>query len=129
MSSAPCTPGRLRDLEGLVDHDLGPTAWRQITQEDVDAFAGTTGDLQWIHVDPVRAAGTPFGSTIAHGLFTLALGPGFIYELLSFDAFPHVLNYGYDKVRFPAAVPVGSRVRMTARVIAVEAGPKGSLLR
>lgn len=79
-----------------------------------------TGDHQWIHVDPERAAQSPFGTTIAHGLYSLSLGPVFSYSLISFEAFAHSLNYGYDKVRFPAPLPIGSRVRMTTRVDSVE---------
>jgi acyl dehydratase len=118
----PTTVAELRALEGT---ELGPTAWHEITQERVDAFAKATEDFQWIHVDPVRAADSPLGGTIAHGLFTLSLGPKFMEELLAFDGFAHSLNYGYDKVRFPAPVPVGSRVRMRATITAVADVPGG----
>jgi acyl dehydratase len=106
------TPTSIDDLEALAGIELGPAGWREITQALVSEFAALTLDEQWIHTDPERASGTALGGTIAHGLFTLALGPRFTEELLAFDAFAHVLNYGYDKVRFPAPMPVGQRVRM-----------------
>jgi acyl dehydratase len=109
----PSTAAELRALQGT---ELGPTAWHDVPQERIDAFAAATGDHQWIHVDPERAAASPLGSTIAHGLLTLSLGPAFMEELIAFDGFAHSLNYGYGKVRFPAPVPVGSRVRMRATI-------------
>ncbi|GAB7004945.1 MaoC family dehydratase [Nocardioides sp. AN3] len=127
--TSPITPVTRRDLDGLLNVELGPTPWREVTQTDVDAFAETTGDRQWIHVDVERAGASPLGGTIAHGLFTLALGPALTYQLISFDGFAHVLNYGYDTVRFPSALPVGSRVRMTATVVAVDEGARGIQLR
>jgi acyl dehydratase len=99
---------------------LGPTEWHGVTQERVNAFADATGDHQWIHVDPERAASSPLGGTIAHGLYSLSLGPALSATLLRFDGFAHSLNYGYNKVRFPAPVPVGSRIRMRATVTAAE---------
>jgi acyl dehydratase len=91
-----------------------------VPQQSIDAFAEVTGDHQWIHVDPESAAAGPFGSTIAHGLFSLSLGPALSEQLLSLAGFAHSLNYGYDKVRFPAPLPVGSRVRMSVTIVAVE---------
>jgi acyl dehydratase len=114
----PTTVAALHDLQG---RELGPTGWVDITQQRIDAFAEVTGDHQWIHVDTERAAISPLGSTIAHGLFTLSLGPMLMEELMAFDGFAQALNYGYDKVRFTAPVPVGSRVRMRATVTAVRA--------
>ena len=119
----PTTVAELRALEGVA---LGPTEWYDITQERVDAFAELTEDRQWIHVDPVRAADSVLGSTIAHGLFTLGLGPKFMEELMAFDGFAHSLNYGYEKVRFPAPLPVGSRIRMHATITAVDDVPGGA---
>lgn len=116
----PVAPKSVEELEALVDVELGPTEWHEVTQERINAFADVTGDHQWIHVDPERAAKTALGTTIAHGLYSLSLGPAFSYSLLSFEAFTHSLNYGYEKVRFPAPLPVGSRVRMTTKVVAVE---------
>src|SRR5919198_4434554 len=114
------------ELKELVGKELGVGASFEVTQERVDAFAEATGDHQWIHVDPERAAASPLGTTIAHGLLTLSLGPMFVEELIAFDGFAHSLNYGYAKVRFPAPLPVGSRVRMRATVTAVDAVPGGA---
>jgi acyl dehydratase len=119
-------PQSVADLRALQGTELGPTAWVEITQDKIDAFAAVTGDHQWIHVDPVRAAASPMGSTIAHGLLTLSLAPAFMEELMAFDGFAHALNYGYEKVRFPAPVPVGSRVRMRAAITDVAEVPGGA---
>ncbi|TSD49728.1 MaoC family dehydratase [Rhodococcus sp. KBS0724] len=121
----PVRPSTFAELEKLIGRELGPTEWYEITQERIDAFAAVTNDHQWIHVDPERAASSPFGSTIAHGLFSLSLGPQFSYQLIAFDGFAHSLNYGYDKVRFPAPVPVGSRLRMRSTVVSAEQLPGG----
>lgn len=115
-SGARAVPRSVDDLKALVGRELGPTGWVQVDQQMVDAFAEVTGDRQWIHVDVERAAASPMGGTIAHGLLTLSLGPAFTEELFSFEGFAHALNYGYEKVRFPAPTPVGSRLRMTATV-------------
>ncbi|RLV55352.1 MaoC family dehydratase [Aeromicrobium phragmitis] len=128
-SQLPVMPRSLADLEALVGQDIGPTAWHDVTQERINAFADTTGDHQWIHVDPERAASSPLGTTIAHGLYSLSLGPAFSYSLLSFEAFAHSLNYGYDKVRFPAPLPTGSRVRMTLTITSVEQVAGGAQIR
>lgn len=125
FNSLPVHPETFDELTALIGVELGPTGWRPVTQAAVDAFAQVTGDHQWIHTDPDRAAGSPFGGTIAHGLYSLSLGPAFFAELLRFDGFAHGLNYGYDKVRFPAPVPVGSRLRMRATVTAVTRVPGG----
>lgn len=106
----------LRDLVGV---DLGPTSWIEVTQERIDAFAGATADPQWIHVDRERATAGPFGTTIAHGFLTLSLCVPMLYELLPPSGAISV-NYGVDRVRFPAAVPSGSRLRGRFRVAAVE---------
>jgi acyl dehydratase len=84
-----------------------------------------TGDHQWIHTDPERAAQTPFGGTIAHGLYTLSLGPKFSYEVMDVQGFAFGVNYGYGKVRFPAPLPVGSKVRMRATLTNVDDVPGG----
>ena len=126
MSIEIVRPSSVADLRALEGTELGPTDWLEMTQEQIDAFAAVTGDHQWIHVDPERAAASPMGSTIAHGLLTLSLAPAFMEALMAFDGFAHALNYGYDKVRFPAPVPVGSRVRMRAHVTQVAEIPGGA---
>jgi acyl dehydratase len=113
------------DLKGRVGEELGVSDWLEITQAAVDEFAKATEDFQWIHVDPARAKDTPFGGTIAHGLYTLSLGPRFSYELFEVSGFAFGLNYGYGKVRFPAPVPVGSKLRMRATLQGVEDVPGG----
>lgn len=126
MSVDVARPASVADLKELVGRELGPTDWVDVPQEKIDAFAAVTGDHQWIHVDPERAAESPLGSTIAHGLLTLSLGPAFMEALMSFEGFAHALNYGYEKVRFPAPVPVGSRLRMRAVVADVSDVPGGA---
>ena len=110
----------LEELTTLVGEHLGYSDYVEITQEQVNAFADATGDHQWIHVDPERAARSPLGGTIAHGLFTLSLAPAMTSKLLSFEGFAFALNYGYNRVRFPAPLPVGARVRMRATLANVE---------
>ena len=99
--------------------EFGPSSWIEITQERIQAFADATGDHQWIHVDPERAASGPFGSTIAHGYLTLSMLAAFAFELISVEDASMGINYGLNKVRFPAPVPVGSRVRASFRVAEV----------
>ncbi len=115
----------LDELRSKVGEELGVSDWYDITQEGIDGFAEATGDDQWIHVDPERAKETPFGGTIAHGLYTLSLGPQFSYAMFSLEGVAFGLNYGYDRIRFPAPVPVGSRVRMRATLAAVDDIPGG----
>jgi acyl dehydratase len=110
-------------IEGLrarLGQELGVSDWVEVSQADIDAFAKATRDFYWIHVDPSRARELEFGSTIAHGLLTLSLGPGLSNEIYEVSGFRHLLNYGYESVRFPAPVPVGSRVRMRARLLSVD---------
>jgi acyl dehydratase len=116
----------LDELRAANGTELGVTDWHEVTQAEVDAFADVTGDHQWIHVDAERAAQSPLGGTIAHGLFTLSLAPAMTSKLLSFEGFAFALNYGYNRVRFPGPVPVGSRVRMRATLAAVEDIPGGA---
>jgi len=106
-------------LADIVGVELGPTSWFDVTQERIDRFAQATDDPQWIHTDPERAATGPFGTTIAHGYLTLSLSVPMLYELLP-PAGGMVVNYGVNKVRFPAAVPSGGRVRGRFRVLSVE---------
>jgi acyl dehydratase len=110
----------LDELRAKVGEELGVSDWHDVTQEAIDAFADVTGDHQWIHVDPVRARQTPFGGTIAHGYYTLALHPMFAAQLLKFEGFAFAVNYGLDRVRFPAPLPVGNRVRMRISLVAVD---------
>ncbi len=109
-----------QDLQERVGQELGVSEWQTIAQADIDRFAEATGDFQFIHVDPERAAQTPFGTTIAHGLLTLSLGPKLSYEIYALEGFAFAVNYGYGKVRFPAPVPVDSKLRMRATLTAVD---------
>lgn len=99
------------ELPGWVGRVVGTSAWREVTQADVDAFAETTGDRQWIHVDPERAAAGPFGATIAHGFLTLSFCAPMIDEAFDVTGAGMKVNYGLDRVRFPAPVRAGSSVR------------------
>jgi acyl dehydratase len=99
---------------------LGPTDWLEVTQERVNLFADATDDHQWIHVDPERAAGGPFGGTIAHGLLTLSLLPQFTSQLYTVDNIAMAINYGYNKVRFITPVRVGSKIRARAEIAKVD---------
>ncbi len=101
---------------------FGPTDWTEIDQRRVDLFAEATGDHQWIHTDPERAASGPFGGTIAHGFLTLSLLPRLLNELYTVDNVRMGINYGLNKVRFPAPVPVGSKVRLAAEIASVRRG-------
>ncbi len=112
-------------LRALAGQELGVSPWHRVEQAEIDAFAASTGDDNWIHVDPERARATPFGSTIAHGLLTLSLGPRFSYEIYAIDDIAFGVNYGYGRVRFPAPVPVGSNVRMRATLDTVDDVPGG----
>jgi len=107
----------LRELAGTT---LGPTEWHEITQDQVNLFADATDDHQWIHVDPVRAADGPFGGTIAHGYLTLSLIIPLWTSLLEIENIGMGVNYGINKARFPAPVPVGGKVRLTANIAAVD---------
>ena len=107
---------RLADLRTRVGELLGSSEWIRVDQRRIDLFAQATGDHQWIHVDPVRAAAGPFGTTIAHGYLTLSLLPVASYEVVPRQG-GMAINYGLNKVRFPAPVAVGSRVRATFEVI------------
>jgi acyl dehydratase len=110
----------LDELKAQAGADLGRTGWLEVTQERVNAFADATGDHQWIHVDTGRAAAGPFGGTIAHGYLTLSMVIPLFSELLEVRGVSMAINYGLNKVRFPASVPVGSRIRLAAALGAVE---------
>jgi len=111
----------IEGLKELIGREVGPSEWRTVTQEDIDAFAELTGDDQWIHVDVERAKKeSPFGTTVAHGNLTLSLIDGFRLDLISSTGFALGVNYGWNKVRFPAPVPAGSRVRATAEIVSLD---------
>src|SRR6476620_12075978 len=114
-SMAQTTVSGIEGVQGLVGTDLGHSDWVTITQEQVNQFAEATGDHQWIHVDPERAAKeSPFGGPIAHGYLTLSLLPKLLPQIVEITGFRLSVNYGTEKVRFPSPVPVGSRVRAGA---------------
>jgi acyl dehydratase len=111
----------IEGLQALVGQEVGPSEWRTVTQEDIDAFAEVSGDHQWIHVDVERAkAESPYGVTIAHGNLTLSMVDGFRPELVHPTGIPLAVNYGWNKVRFPAPVPVGSKIRAGAELVSLE---------
>jgi acyl dehydratase len=104
----------------LVGKELGPTEWFEVDQERIDLFARATDDPQWIHVDPEKAADGPFGTTIAHGFLTLSLCVPLMSKTLSLTGYRMGINYGVNRVRFPAPLPSGSRIRATFTVQSVE---------
>lgn len=116
------------ELKAHAGEDLGASDWHEVTQADINAFADATGDHQWIHVDPERARETPFGGTIAHGYYTLSLSPGLLDEVLRLDGMAFMVNYGLNKVRFPAVLPVGDRVRMRLRLASVDDVSGGAMM-
>jgi acyl dehydratase len=108
------------DVRALKDQVVGPSEWRMVTQEMIDRFAELSGDDQWIHTDPRRAQReSPFGTTIAHGNLTLSLIDGLRKGLTEWSGFKLGVNYGWNKIRFPAPVPAGSRVRGYAQIVEV----------
>ena len=107
-------------LLDAVGKDLGHSDWLEIDQTRIDQFADATGDHQWIHVDPEKAADGPYGATIAHGYLTLSLANLFLPQIMTVQNTSMGVNYGCEKVRFPAAVPVGSRIRGHGEVVSVE---------
>ncbi len=118
---AQVTVNGIDDLRALIGKQVGPSAWREVTQQDIDLFARLSGDDQWIHVDVERAGReSPFGTTVAHGNLTLSLIDGMRRDLFESRGFQLGVNYGWNRVRFPAPVPSGSRVRASAEVVSVE---------
>ncbi len=126
MATAPVTSNGIDELKSRVGEEIGVSEWKLVTQEDINTFADVTGDDQWIHIDQERAKETPFGGTIAHGYYTLSLAPKFSYAMFSLEGFAFGLNYGLNKVRFPAPMPVGGKVRMRAVLSAVDEIPGGA---
>lgn len=124
--TAATTTVALRELPSTVDLSLGPSSWIEIGQERIDAFAEVTEDRQWIHLDPVRAASSPFGGTIAHGYLTLSLLSAFIDEMFAVTGVGMAVNYGLNRVRFPAPVPAGAKVRARGRVTSVTSVANGT---
>ncbi|MET7686429.1 MaoC family dehydratase [Streptomyces sp. NPDC001668] len=119
------TVNGLDELKKLAGSDLGTSEWIEVTQERVNTFADATGDHQWIHVDPEKAAAGPFGAPIAHGYLTLSLFIPLFTELLDVQGVSTKVNYGLNKVRFPSPVKVGSRIRLVAKLTDVEEVPGG----
>ncbi|HLM09208.1 MAG TPA: MaoC family dehydratase [Thermoleophilaceae bacterium] len=115
------TVNGIEELKALVGETIGPSGWRELTQADIDRFAEVSGDDQWIHVDVERAKSeSPFGMTVAHGNLTLSMIDGFRPSLFESTGFRMGVNYGWNKVRFPAPVPAGSRIRASVETQSVE---------
>jgi acyl dehydratase len=115
------TVNGIDELKALVGETSGPSEWREVTQADIDKFAEVSGDHQWIHVDVERAkTDSPFGTTIAHGNLTLSMVDGFRDQLFRSEGFKMGVNYGWNKIRFPAPVPSGSRIRARLETVSVD---------
>ena len=115
------TVSGIEELKGLVGQTIGPSEWREVTQAAIDGFAEISGDDQWIHVDVERAkTESPFGTTIAHGNLTLSMIDGFRSGLMESTGFKMGVNYGWNKVRFPAPVPAGSSIRASVEILSVD---------
>jgi acyl dehydratase len=123
---SPVSNGRVQtyhgiaDLEAAIGQEIGPTEWFTMDQARINGFADDTEDHQWIHVDQERAAAGPFGATVAHGFLTLSLVPYFSPQLRSLEGIRMGINYGLDRVRFPAPVPVGSRLRARSTLVSLD---------
>ena len=115
------TVNGIDELKALVGETTGPSDWREVTQADIDKFADVSGDHQWIHVDVERAkTDSPFGTTIAHGNLTLSMVDGFRDQLFRSEGFNMGVNYGWNKIRFPAPVPSGTRIRASLETVSVD---------
>ena len=115
------TTNGIDELKELIGQEVGPSDWREVTQELINTFADVSGDDQWIHVDVERAkSDSPFGTTVAHGNLTLSMIDGFRKDLIQSEGFALGVNYGWNKVRFPAPVPAGSKVRATAETVDID---------
>ena len=119
----------LSELEASTDRELGASEWETIDQEQINQFAEATHDHQWIHVDPEAAAQGPFGTTVAHGYLTLSMLPYFVSQVLNVTDVRMGINYGTEKIRFTAPVPVGSQVRLKAKLLGSERRGEGVLYR
>lgn len=119
------TVNGIDELKKLAGSDLGTSEWIEVTQERINTFADATGDHQWIHVDPEKAAEGPFGAPIAHGYLTLSLFIPLFTELLDVEGVSTKVNYGLNKVRFPSPVKVGSKIRLVGKLASVEDVPGG----
>src|SRR5438874_13522317 len=118
---AQITVNGIEETKELMGKEVGPGEWREVTQQEIDAFARLSGDDQWIHVDVERAkAESPFGTTVAHGNLTLSMIDGLRRDLIESTGFKLGVNYGWNKIRFPAPVPSGSKVRATAEIASVD---------
>lgn len=118
----------ISEISEWVGRELGTSDWHEVTQDLITGFAHATDDFEPIHLDDARGKEAGLGGTIAHGLYTLALGPKFLYEIISIEGFPLPLNYGFDKVRFLSPVRVGAKVRMRLALTAVDPIPGGHRL-
>ena len=120
QTSGPVVITGLEGLEARVGQEVGVSDWRTVVQDDITTFAKLTGDEQWIHVDPERAASGPFGATIQHGFLTLGLATGLLWSVCVVEGFGMILNYGLNKVRFPSMLATGSRFRMHVEIAEVK---------
>ncbi|MET9214802.1 MULTISPECIES: MaoC family dehydratase [unclassified Nocardia] len=118
----------IAELEAAVGSHVGYSEWHTITQAQINAFAEATGDHQWIHIDTEKAATGPFGTTIAHGYLTLSLVPLLVAQVYRVEGVRMAVNYGANKLRFPAPVPVDSKVRAGIELVSVAAGAAGHLV-
>ena len=110
----------IEELKQLAGQELGSGDWHEVTQEQINQFADATGDHQWIHTDVERAKKGPFGGPIAHGYFTLSIIPVLLRDVMSVEGMRMGINYGLNKLRFPAPVPIGSKVRASVKCTSVE---------
>jgi acyl dehydratase len=115
------TVNGIEEMKALVGQSIGPSDWREVTQDEIDRFAEISRDFQWIHTDVERAkAESPFGTTVAHGNLTLSMIDGFRPQLFESSGFKLGVNYGWNKIRFPAPVPAGSRIRVSVEMVTVD---------
>lgn len=115
----------IEELQAAVGTHLGYSDWHTVTQQEINLFADATGDHQWIHVDPEKAAQGPFGTTIAHGYLTLSLIPMLVWQVYRVEDVAMAVNYGVNKVRFPSPVPVESKLRAGVELVSVDPGAGG----